>query len=291
MRKFTMPSLVALVMLVACGGGGGGAGGSASGGTVPPPAPLPDPAPAPEGRTGTTVGATAFNFFKPDSDFVVPSEVVPDFDVTRDLIVVKGIRGPGELRTLRQVSDALMPDGFTAYNDGPEARAVRGVTQGGAAYAIRWAFQGTHRGHERFGATELPASGHASFTGTYAGTLGDLSNDVNLGTIRGLVSLEADFGTSRVSGEITGRRNQNDRDFDPVTLLATDLSRTDGSFVGRTEGGRSAFLGHTETEGDYGGLIVGPEGGGAVGSLTIAHTRSPTFTVLRETGAFVAASP
>jgi hypothetical protein len=213
--------------------------------------------------------------------------VRPEFAVTRPIYDPETDTITVAIRTLQRVADDLMPAGFAAYEGTTSARrAVRGETRGGHAFAVRQEGIADQTVAARFGKTEMPTLGRGTFTGSYAGTLGTRDAE-NRGTIVGNASFEVDFGERELSGVIDKRINQNGREFEDLTLGQARID-DQGSFQAFTSGGRSPFLGHTSTDGSYGGLVVGDTGDGLVGGLRVEHSGAPTFVDLIETGAFVA---
>ena len=181
--------------------------------------------------------------------------------------------------------------GFKAYisSNGP-LRMVRGETSSGSgeAYAGLFPNDGVERVHARLAETVLPTSGFATLTGAYMGVISDFSTHEARGFITGDAQLFADFDVMTMQGQISNRINTSNRSFDLLVLPATPIDVADGSFGGETLGGLlSGLPGFDGAPGTYGGLVTGPDGGEAVGSVSIVHERAgvPTF---RETGAFVA---
>jgi hypothetical protein len=281
--RIALPCLLGLAGLSACGGGGGTAPPSPSVSVAPP-----QPADPPVGPDVPTITLEPLRMSTARPAGFGISFLRPDYRAQSDTITY------GD-DTLQRVEDSLLPAGFAAYNDGtPAFRAVRGVTEGGQAIALRREGTGDIVVYERFGNTELPTLGRGTFTGTYAGTLGT-RNAENRGTIVGIVKFDVDFGEREVSGVIDQRINQNGRDFDKLTLEPTELRDHEvegrGVFQGVTSGGGSPFLGHAESRGFHGGLVVGEAADGIVGYVRIDHTGSATFVDLIENGAFVAERP
>jgi hypothetical protein len=282
MRASTFTILPALALLVACGGGGGG--GDAS-----------DDGPVPIARNAIPATSVVEGF---------PEQTLPGWQAATylpatDQIVVyprATLGGGGSVATVRTLSRNLtpeiaMPANFSAYiGTSAQRQAVRGVTPGGSgtAYAARLIDRGIERGHERIGETTLPTSGGAIYTGTYAGVLGDASFFLeDAGLITGTAQLDANFASGTISGRISGRENGSGRAFGVVTLPASAIDATDGSFGGTTSGGLLTGLGYTGAEGTFSGLIVGANGEEAVGGLNITHTRAGAPTI-SEYGVFVA---
>jgi len=137
----------------------------------------------------------------------------------------------------------------------------------------------------RFGETDLPSGGSATFNGDYAGLF---VNSVFLTLapvlIQGDAQLTADFAGASISGEITNRISAG-FPADDIMLLPTAITSA-GAFSGTTTGGN--FIGETIAfNGEYIGLIVGATGDEVVGGLSVVHDDG--FDLFLEIGAFVAA--
>jgi hypothetical protein len=287
-------TLLIMTLSAACGGGGGDGGGDGvgdggggdAGGTASPP-----PALAVAGPTRLGEGRGA-----PFADSVVKVwEYVPDTDViVVPIEVLSGPRAPvTDIYTLTRTPGAPQVAGFGAYSDPANPFiVVRGETATGSGEAYVGQFGGISVSgiHLRLSDTVLPVSGTARMTGGYMGLISAHDDLGYRGYITGATELFADFDSMTIQGEITGRVNTNvpPRAFDPLILLASPIDAENGSFRGDTGGGILAGLpGFDGAPGTWGGLIVGPDGGEAVGSVYIVHERAGVPTFL-ETGAFVA---
>jgi hypothetical protein len=232
----------------------------------------------------------------------MPSEPVPqwrpaDYVSGQDQLIVypRGALSGGTLPSAVALArngtpERAMPNFFRAFASGSQRQAVRGVTPSGSgvAYAARLNGLGIERGVERIGDTTLPTAGRATYNGTYAGVLGDVSNALeDAGLITGSAQLIAEFDAGTISGSIFGRRNGSGRDFASVQLPEGPISMTDGSFGGATSGGLLTGLNYTFAQGRFNGLIVGENGQEIVGGLNITHAKSGAPTIV-EYGSFVA---
>jgi hypothetical protein len=221
--------------------------------------------------------------------------VPPAHDSANDRIRIVGLQGNRGFYN-RTTSPILgMPDNFGAYirSDGD---VVRGVTPSGAGTVVAGSFtdDSIQRVHSRIGSTNLPISGNATFTGTYAGVLNSPSGFTifyeRVGLIRGNATLTADFGAPTISGSITDRIDSRGVTYGELDLTQSGIDPTDGSFGAPTSGGVSTQPGYTSAPGSYDGLIVGAQGQETVGGVTLQHqVNSSGLLPFVEMGGFVAA--
>jgi len=259
MSRTTIPTVTSLVLLAACGGGS-----SPTGPDVIGPASVTD---AYANQTTWTEAA---------------------YNPTRDRFVLTFGDSTSVTLPRNTTREGGMPDGFRAYGDG-NAIAVRGATDSGSGsvYAVRARLDGMEYGLERFGETILPTTGSATYTGGYAGVLGDADNDLaNRGQVNGTAMMTADFASGAVSGRISDRINGNGRVFDDLLLFPTTIDPLTGRFGSRTEGGVLTGLEYDTANGEYSGLIVGANGTEVVGGVIVIHSDSISASIV-ETGGFV----
>ncbi|MEP5153454.1 hypothetical protein [Planktotalea sp.] len=147
----------------------------------------------------------------------------------------------------------------------------------------------TFASYARTGETDMPLKGDAQFIGDYAGF-------TSTRRINGNAQIDVDFENAKVSGRITNRvfRQRADNVADVVnplsTILLEETDLTDaGGFSGVTAGGQivnGQILWNPAT-GTFEGLIAGPDGQEAVGTVTLTH-RAPSGVTFEETGGFLA---
>jgi hypothetical protein len=172
-----------------------------------------------------------------------------------------------------------IPENFSVYLQATEGYLLRALTDDGTGEVII-VDNGTQLA--RIGDTLVPTYGSAIYTGSYGGIVVDGARDMSPETVSGSVQIDVDFGGGDVSGTIFDRVYDGGTIADDVTL--THTSMTDGAFLGITSGGDLNSDGLVAGYGTYTGLIVGPDGEGIVGSVTISHSGDDTFT---EIGGFV----
>jgi hypothetical protein len=210
--------------------------------------------------------------------------------------------GPGDVMAVTYTSPGLTSITLIAVDDTAPAVPgfkgyrsvfgdlviVRGDAETWAAHAGIFANDGFERLHERIGDTVLPTSGSATFTGSYMGLISDISDHSYRGYITGDTEMFADFDAVTMQGQITNRINTSNRAFDTLIFPARPIDPSDGRFGGETQGGILIGLPDFDgARGVYSGLVVGPAGQTAVGSVVLVHERSGVAT-LRETGVFAA---
>ena len=138
----------------------------------------------------------------------------------------------------------------------------------------------------------MPTEGELSYTGSYTGVFTeDLRGDpVYTTVISGKAELTADLDEMMISGTISERRSTRSEVFyADVSLNETSISG--GTFSGTTTGGSGITSPFTTTaaDGSYAGILAGPTGDEALGSLTFEH--DPDGTTRTETGVFIAEVP
>ncbi len=160
--------------------------------------------------------------------------------------------------------------------------------------------------------TTLPLTGSATFEGDYISMIvpNDLeavTPDIERLAISGDITLNADFASALISGDITDRRFVDllpdgeeitngiilveeisfpDQIAD-ISLVSTAIDDT-GAFTGVASAGESLVDGSNVTteDGIFSGLIAGADASEAVGSVSLTHTfEDQTFT---ELGSFIA---
>jgi hypothetical protein len=220
--------------------------------------------------------------------------VAPMYDAANDRIRLFGFQGDFGF-VERSTSPGLgMPANFSVYGRS-NGDVVRGVTPTGAGAVVAASItdDSIQRAHSRIGATDLPNSGSATFTGTYAGVLNSPSGSVifyeRVGLIRGDATLTADFDAATISGRITDRIDSRGITYNPLDLTQSGIDPTDGSFGASTSGGLSTQPGYISASGSYEGLIVGAQGQETVGGVTLEHgVNSTGLLPYVEMGGFVA---
>ena len=172
-----------------------------------------------------------------------------------------------------------VPADFSVFLQSSEGYLLRSETESGSGEVII-----VDNGSQltRSGDTILPYRGTASYSGTYGAIVVDGVRDMNPETVSGSVTLEVDFSNQWVSGSITDRIFDSATNASNVEFVGTDL--TSGTFSGVTTGGDLNSGGLLASNGTYTGLIVGPNGEEVIGSVTIVHNGTGTFT---EQGGFI----
>lgn len=150
----------------------------------------------------------------------------------------------------------------------------------------------------RTGETSLPSSGSATFTGPYAGTLVNITNQFHYKDhIVGTATVDVDLDNALVDVAITDRSQPSvidaGSDITFSDLIANDLSlQNDATFEGSATGGglrSGAFLRATPSNQTITGLLGGPEGEEVAGAVSVDHNFSTA--TLREQGFFLATDP
>lgn len=175
---------------------------------------------------------------------------------------------------------AGVPTKFKVFRQSTEGFLLRATTDSGTGEVIV-----VDNGAQltRTDPSTLPTVGNASYTGTYAAIVVDGVRDMTPDTVSGKANLQVSFRDQRVVGSITDRVYNGTTASQDVTLDMSTMS--DGSFTGTTSGGDLGTGGLVAAPGTYTGMLVGPNGEEAIGTLTITHSGGGTFT---EQGGFVA---
>ena len=260
-------ALMAVMALGACGGSVGVSGG-----------------------TGTTSGPAAdpplqpvqVSLFSPS-----PRWTITDGGTSGSVIATR--ISDGQEFPLSMASLAVNVANFEAYSNAAPINAVLGVTPSGEGRSfVIWNFQARQSDavHERLSETTVPASGSASFNGSYMALWWNTADVTLAAHLLGSVALSADFDAQRIAGIISSRRNTGSEIFRDVVLEPTDI--VDGAFAGSATGGELEGGAQT-TSGRYEGLLVGLNSPEAVGTVVIVHgNASPSRA---EYGSFVARDP
>lgn len=150
--------------------------------------------------------------------------------------------------------------------------------------------------------TVMPTQGTATLTGDYVGLVKIAGDGEVRAVIIGEAAVDVDFGDATLSGTVINREL---REFgspssiligitsDNLMLGETTIAAADGSFAGATSGGRfiedAGFLTEellTVPDGNYTGLIAGPDGTEAV--IAVRMTFSDASDNFEEVGAIAA---
>lgn len=176
-----------------------------------------------------------------------------------------------------------VPSDFQVFLQSTEGYLLHGLTisGGGEVFVVDNGAQ-----ISRIGESSVPTTGSVTYTGSYAAIVVTGVRDMSPETVSGAVTLNVDFDTifndPTVSGVITDRIYAGSIVADDVILVSTDL--LSGAFAGTTTGGNLNSDGLSAANGTFNGLIVGPNSEEAIGSVTIVHDGTTTYT---EHGGFI----
>lgn len=161
---------------------------------------------------------------------------------------------------------AGIPADFSVFRQATEGYLLRGTTADGTGEVII-----VDNGAQltRTGTTIVPATGSATYSGTYAGIVVQGIRDMAPETVSGIASIDVDFAEFDVSGQITDRFYDGATAAEDVALNISEL--TDGAFTGTTSGGDLNSGGLVAADGAYTGLIVGANSENIIGAVTIDH--------------------
>ena len=223
----------------------------------------------------------------------IPTMLVVDLDEASNVLALTGGARSARLSARSTFDSSGFEGYYDDYGGGEFIYASLGETSTGSGRAITFVsgpdlLNGRGSKIERIGETAVPDSGTARYLGSYIGWL-----SLNEGSLRGQVqisgdvALDANFATASIDGSITNRRDNIRSDgatFGDVTIVATSI--VGGGFAGITSGGASNTAGSTASNGEYAGMLTGPDAQEVVGAIQIPH--AGLTTTYTETGVFIA---
>jgi len=213
--------------------------------------------------TTQAVASNAFIRFAYDPNNQTLEKVAADGSIPREFVTVFGL--PSSFDAFWTEDASSSPQTLTL--------ATAGRTPSGGGQVVSEIMRNGDRFYslERLSPTLLPGSdaGAMRYSGDYGGMFLRTAQDGSktLSLMFGDVEIDVEFMTSNVSGTISGRQSSAGALAGDVTLTATNL--VDGGFGGTAAGG--SFPGGSLGEGEYNGLMVGPNGEELVGNIALRY--------------------